>query len=365
MMSDEALGVPETHWPVHPVLSRARLSDHGDALEWPTATFEQLAVLREVTLARSADGLVAAMPARFNFDRFVDATVDEYDPAPQLGDGDDRQRFYTRVTGNGFHVVGVFTAITVEGRRRYFQWLTNSWVEIGQSGFLYVRDDLDTRFSEVEPAQLEEYQPGATTTPVGGEEERPAADAAPVPPASAVPPVPLASAVPPVPPASAPWPAAPSVRSAEAGIQRGIAVALATIAHRSQVDAGGAALIDHPARVAERFDAERDPVRHCAAWLHDILESSDLTERDLLDAGVLPEIVEVVSLLTVREGASADQLARLAGHPDALAVKLASLEDNSAPWRLRRLAGDVRARLEREHAEARADLDAAREPSQR
>ena len=373
--------VPQHEWAAHMLLCRARLNAMGDGLEWPDATFEQLSQLREIALVADERGLSARLAARFNFDRFVNATTREDGPAQPIGHVPDVQRFYTRVTDNGFHVVGVFSAATIAGRRHYFQWLTGAWVEIGLGGFLYVRDDLDTHFSEVTGAQLEETQPGAPTTSVSADVEwtiekfessfAPAAPlSAPAPSAQDVveiPPAPSAQDVVEIPPAATSEPpraAAPDAvvptDGMNAEVQHGIAVAIATLAHRGSTDFGGAAYIDHPARVAERFDPEREPVRHCAAWLHDVLEASDLTEQDLLDAGVLPEIVDVVSILTRREGsAPGERLEHISRSADALAVKLAALDDNSAPWRLRRLDTAARSRLEEEHAETRAALGGA------
>jgi hypothetical protein len=378
------IDVPQTEWATHPLLHRARLNALGDALEWPDATFEQLPLLREIALILDDGVLYARMARQFNLDRFVDATTDESAPAQQLGAAPDRQRFYTRVTDNGFHVVGVFSAATIAGRRRYFQWLTGTWVEIGLSGFLYVRDDLDTHFSEVTPQQLEETQPGSTTTSMMPDEEwsiasfehRFAAGPEPEPAQPEPVPEPQAEAVlepepaPESTPAPVPPPAvfteplpeqapAPVLRSQPESVmvQNGIAVALATVAHRGGTDAMGAATIDHVARVAERFDAVADPIRHGVAWLHDVLEQSDLTERDLLEAGIRPEVVEVVSLLTRRDGVDDGLwLAGIAANEIARSVKLASLEDNAAPWRTRRLDAATRDALNARHAVVRAAL---------
>jgi len=163
--------VPQQEWAAHALLSRARLNIMGDGLEWPDATFEQLPQLREIALVVDDGVLCARLAARFNFDRFVNATTREDGPAQPVGHVPDIQRFYTRVTDNGFHIVGVFSAATIAGRRHYFQWLTGAWVDIGLGGFLYVRDDLDTHFSEITAAQLDETQPGATATSVSAEAE--------------------------------------------------------------------------------------------------------------------------------------------------------------------------------------------------
>lgn len=420
--------VPQELWATHPILSRARLNASGDTLEWPRSTFEQLAELREILLVRDNGALVARHGARFNFDRFVDATFDEHQPVPRIGRLDDVQRYYTRVTDNGFHVVGVFSAVTIHGRRRYFQWLTGTWVDIGQSGFLYVRDDLDTHFSEVGETQLEEYQPGSTTVPVpaGDDEwtmenfeahfssksEIDNASTSAAEPEAAQPEAPVASLPEVVEPIAEPIaePMADQVAEpvaanetddsnaereegaqhvaevptlegddhvddsdhqtrdadgtpmteVDAMVQHGMAAALASIAHRGQVDKIGAAYIDHPARVAERFDWLGEPVHHCAAWLHDVVEDSDITEQDLLDAGILPETVDVVALLTRRSDVSdGDYYARINANPIARAVKLADIADNCAAWRVRRLEPELQASLAQKHAAARVLLAVA------
>ncbi len=436
-----SIDVPQSEWPGHSLLRRARINALGDGIEWPDARYEQLPQLREISLIADDGILYARLARQFNFDRFVDTATDEYGPAQPPGHVPDRQRFYTRVTDNGFHVVGVFSAATIAGRRRYFQWLTGAWVEIGLSGFLYVRDDIDTHFSEVTGTQLDETQPGATTTSMTGDDVRtadtaqnqfvseptvelsptlpprsmfepvveppiepltaatfpniapptpvniadllpppaippqqvapqppvaaePEPAAAPVAPAAAerepaaVPAAPVAAepepvAAPVAPPSAPSDPTVISVLKETAAIQRSIAMALATVAHRSDIDLIGAPMIDHVARVAETFDATADYVRHCVAWLHDVLERSDVTEQDLLEAGIQPEIVDIVSLLTRRDGADRGAwLSAIAANPDARAVKISAVNDNAAPWRLRRLDAATRSALESARAEA-------------
>lgn len=377
--------VPQTEWHLHPILQRARLNIVGDGIEWPNATFEQLPMLRQITLVVDDGVLCARLAAQFNFDRFVDAHTHENGPAQPFGHAEDIQRFYTRVTENGFHVVGVFCASTVSGRRRYFQWLTGAWVEIGLSGFLYVRDDLDTHFSEVSAAQLDGQQPGASATSVTIEEQwttetvqnqfvgepmmenyvdtAHAQHLAPAPqPVAETAPQPVAETAPQ--PVSEPAPVPKSATTSQpdaapvdtnAAVQRGIAIAIASVVHRNSLDFAGAAVIDHVARVAESFDASHDTIRHCAAWLHDVLDVGTISQSDLLDAGVLPEIVDIVSILTRPSAADeASWLDAISGKPDARAVKLRAIADNSAGWRLRRL--DVQTRAQVEAACARASV---------
>ncbi|AWB96380.1 guanosine-3',5'-bis(diphosphate) 3'-pyrophosphohydrolase [Agromyces badenianii] len=136
-----------------------------------------------------------------------------------------------------------------------------------------------------------------------------------------------------------------------------LAKGIAFAAHRGQFDLVGAEFIDHPGRVAERFDPVAEPVPAAAAWLHDVLEDTGVTARELLGAGVLLEIVEIVWLLTRAPDASDDEYyARIRRHPVARRVKLAALDDDSAPWRVRRLRHDAQVRLAEKYRRARAAL---------
>lgn len=93
----------------------------------------------------------------------------------------------------------------------------------------------------------------------------------------------------------------------------------------------------HPRRVAERLQAKNlkdKPVVVAAGFLHDVLEDTELTEKDLLDAGILPEVVDVVKLVTrvtnVNYYLHIRHLSEdfsLAGRR-AVQLKVADLEDN-------------------------------------
>jgi hypothetical protein len=143
----------------------------------------------------------------------------------------------------------------------------------------------------------------------------------------------------------------------DAGAQVSLAKGIAFVAHRGQLDRSGAAYFDHPGRVAERFDAIAESVEAAAAWLHDVLEDTTITAPELLEAGVRPEIVEVVELLTRTPDVSPDEYyARIRRHPAARRVKLADIDDNTARWRLRRLDYDMQLRLVEKYAYARRAL---------
>lgn len=138
-----------------------------------------------------------------------------------------------------------------------------------------------------------------------------------------------------------------------------IARAIATIAHRGQTDQLGEAYVDHPRRVADRLT---DPLEQAVAWLHDVIEDTDITSGDLLAAGVLPEVVAGVLLLTRGPDVLADDYYRaIREDATARAVKLADIADNTAGWRVERLPADDRARLGTKYEKAKRALGAEEE----
>lgn len=360
------INISQQEWPTHTLLRRARVNSAGDGLEWPGATNQQLDTLRDISLGSHEGVFFARLDSQVNFDFFVDNETNEESPAQPPFHEPDKLRFYTRVTNGGFHVVGGFSAITLEGRRRYFQWFPRGWTGIGLVEFLGVRDDSETLFSEVTPAEFEYLFPGSSSVipEFQNEADRQASRHRRDPEDSGEPENyefanqwSAALAQTPrhtlasdhnfaefhevsdvVDPASHPEQGRTAPAVPQGAVQRSIAVALATVALRGCTDRMGSALIDHAARVSESFDVVNENVQHCATWLHDVLECSDLTDEDLRDAGLTSEIVDVVRVLTHDATLTEEEwLSAICSDPNARAVKLAAIADNASPWRLRHL----------------------------
>lgn len=129
-----------------------------------------------------------------------------------------------------------------------------------------------------------------------------------------------------------------------------LARSIAEEAHRGQVDKLGVDYIKHPEWVASQVDS---PVRKAAAWLHDVLEDSSFSERDLLDRGVSMEVVFIVVLLTRRQGIPPEQYyAEIRENEDARAVKRADVSHNLLRERLALLVEKTRNRLIRKYTHA-------------
>ncbi|KXX58406.1 HD domain-containing protein [Rhodococcus sp. LB1] len=136
-----------------------------------------------------------------------------------------------------------------------------------------------------------------------------------------------------------------------------LAEQIASAAHDGQVDKAGQPYIAHPARVAARVGGDERAV--AAAWLHDVVEDSDVTLADLEESFPV-EVTAAVDALTRRGGEDpADYYARVRQVPLALTVKLADLADNSDPQRLAQLDAATRDRLTAKYARARAELTAS------
>lgn len=121
---------------------------------------------------------------------------------------------------------------------------------------------------------------------------------------------------------------------------------IARAAHAGQVDKLGADYIKHPEAVAKAFEERSEWDRATAAWLHDVVEDSDVTVGDLLERGVSPQVVEVVDLLTRKDNVpDYEYYEKIAQNPDALAVKLADMRHNTDPDRQKLLDEPTRIRL--------------------
>ena len=126
-----------------------------------------------------------------------------------------------------------------------------------------------------------------------------------------------------------------------------IAEQIARKAHAGQVEKwGGHPYIAHVERIVSMMDS---PEAQEVAWLHDVLEDSDLTHRDLLAAGIAPAIVDAVLLLTRGSETYAEYIETIRAKKNllALVVKIADLRDHLREETLDKLPASVVRRYER------------------
>ncbi|WP_282797287.1 HD domain-containing protein [Streptomyces sp. CC224B] len=131
---------------------------------------------------------------------------------------------------------------------------------------------------------------------------------------------------------------------------------LAVQAHDGQFDKVGVPYVEHVRAVAAGlapFGAELV----MAGLLHDVLEDTDRTAEDLLDAGVPARVVAVVQAVTNEPDVPYEvTLRRITADPWATLVKIADNAHNSRPDRAARLPREQRERLAAKYRAARAVL---------
>lgn len=107
---------------------------------------------------------------------------------------------------------------------------------------------------------------------------------------------------------------------------------IAKRAHLGQVDKAGEDYIKHPEKVASFVKTDEEKA---VAYLHDVIEDTELTLEDLYEYGFSKEILEAVDIITKKRGEDYQSyLNSVKKNKLARAVKLADLRHNSDLTRL-------------------------------
>ena len=111
-----------------------------------------------------------------------------------------------------------------------------------------------------------------------------------------------------------------------------VAILLANDAHRGQYDKGGVPYITHPLHLADQMQTEDECV---VALLHDVMEDTGFTEKDLKQWGFSDRQIAALTLLRYDESVPyLDYIQKIRMDPIARAVKIADLKHNSELTRL-------------------------------
>ena len=103
-------------------------------------------------------------------------------------------------------------------------------------------------------------------------------------------------------------------------------------AHKNQVDKSGMPYVFHPFHLAEQMKTEETTI---VALLHDVVEDSDYTLKDLSEMGFDKCVMEAIALMTHNDDTPyMDYVLAIKENPIAKAVKLADLRHNSDSSRL-------------------------------
>ncbi len=116
----------------------------------------------------------------------------------------------------------------------------------------------------------------------------------------------------------------------------GKVLVLSTNAHAGQFDKGGKPYILHPLAVMALLNSDDEELQ-CVALLHDVIEDTKTTWKELEEIGCTPRIIAAVKALTKMPGQSYDEYKEgVFENKDAMLVKMADLRHNTD---IRRLKG--------------------------
>ena len=123
---------------------------------------------------------------------------------------------------------------------------------------------------------------------------------------------------------------------------------IARVLFENKFDKAGKPYIGHLIRVSERLS---EPIEQVSGFLHDVLEDTDVTEKDLLEVGIPIEVIEIVKLVTHdkidKSNMTKSEKLELynkdidrvinSGNIHAIRLKEADMSDNYDPERLKLL----------------------------
>ena len=124
---------------------------------------------------------------------------------------------------------------------------------------------------------------------------------------------------------------------------------IATNAHHGQFDRGGNPYILHPIKVMHYLKSEDEELQ-CIALGHDVIEDTNVTYKDLKEAGFTDRIINGIRALTKVPGQTYDEYKEgVFANVDAMKVKLADLRHNTDVRRLKGVTEKDIARMEKYH----------------
>lgn len=124
-----------------------------------------------------------------------------------------------------------------------------------------------------------------------------------------------------------------------------LAIEVATQAHEGQLDKGGNPYILHPQTVAAALDSTENKI---VAYLHDVVEDTEITLEDLKEMGFTYRIVNSIRILTKSKDISyEDYLKSVKKDSNAWHVKIADIKHNMGISRIPEPTAKDFARIEK------------------
>lgn len=114
------------------------------------------------------------------------------------------------------------------------------------------------------------------------------------------------------------------------------AIGIATNAFQGVIDTKGNPYIDHAMRVMSRMDTEEEKI---IAVLHDVVEDTEITLRELQEAGFSRTVLDTIGMLTKKPDMTYfDYIEDIHSSELASRIKIAEIEDNQDMMRVRKMS---------------------------
>jgi (p)ppGpp synthase/HD superfamily hydrolase len=133
------------------------------------------------------------------------------------------------------------------------------------------------------------------------------------------------------------------------GEMLGTMLVIVTNAHSGQFDRGGAPYILHPLKVMHYLKSDDEELM-CMALGHDVIEDTEVTYRDLRDAGISERVIAGIRALTKQPGQTYEEYKTgVFASEDAMRIKMADLRHNTDIRRLKGVTEKDVARMAKYH----------------
>ena len=122
--------------------------------------------------------------------------------------------------------------------------------------------------------------------------------------------------------------------------------------HKGQTDKSGKPYWKHPVAVMELLPRKASQEERLGALLHDVLEDTETTKKDLKEMGYSDEVVEIVDLVSRPQNmVYREWIESLAasGNEKAINVKLVDVEHNMSPKRMKKLPPETQKSLSKRY----------------
>lgn len=125
------------------------------------------------------------------------------------------------------------------------------------------------------------------------------------------------------------------------------AIKIALKSHTDQIDKAGQPYILHPLRLMQKFREEDERI---VAILHDVVEDSDISLKDLKESGFSDAVVNAIDCLTKRKDEEYHNfISRITANELAKKIKIEDIKDNMDLTRLKSITDKDQERIVKYH----------------